>query len=181
MAPRRDLSAGEKETRRHTKLGGRRPCPCGSMAPRVHPHITIPPGAAPPSNPSPRPFDDWSVFVTPPDPDPLNLWNDDHRYSAYSPDAAHSHIAFPEPELSGRPPSRAASVQEAGSPRYAFPESPSFASPVSRTSTLRPSASSHNLGHRNSKSEGALSPRPSIARGESRPPSYVSTESSPEV
>lgn len=158
-----------------------------SMSPRArpHPHIAIPPGAAPPSAPSPRHVDDWNFMVTPPD-DPLNLWSDEHRNSTFTPSSPDTsrrppHIVFPQPENS-RPASRASSVHEATSPRtYAFPEPQVYRSPIARTASLRPSASHQNLGHRSTKSDSTLSPRPSLIRGESRPPSFVSTASSPEV
>lgn len=153
------------------------------MSPRPHPHISIPPGAAPPSNPSPRHVDAFELLVTPPNADPLNLWSNEHRHSTFSPSSANpgrSYVAFPEPEIV-RPASRASSVHEAGSPRtYGFPEPQLYMSPV-RAPSLRPSASHQNLGHRSTKSESILSSRPSINRGESRPPSFISTESSPEV
>ncbi len=151
------------------------------MARRPHPHISIPPGAAPPAPPSPsRPASDWDFLVTPADRDPLNLWNDEHRNSSYtpaSPETSRSQLAFPD--FPARPASRAASFYEAGSPRYAFPE-PQLSRTPTRTS-LRPSASHQHLGHRSTQSESFLVARPNVNRGESRPPSYVSTASSPEV
>lgn len=147
------------------------------MSPRPHPHIAIPPGAAPPSQPSPRHIEDINFIVTPADD---NDWADEPRYSAYTPaSSSTSRIAFPEPDIprsSGRP----ASIHEAGSPRsYEFTDSPVYMSPMGRTASLRPSASYQNLGHRTSRSESTLSARSPLHRGESRPPSFV--ESSPEL
>ncbi|GJE88623.1 RhoGEF/DH domain-containing protein [Phanerochaete sordida] len=149
------------------------------MSPRPHPHIAIPPGAAPPSQPSPRHIEDINFVVTPADD---TLWNEQYRHSTYtpsSPGSSRPHIAFPEPEIprySGRP----ASIHEAGSSRsYEYAESPVYMSPTARTASLRPSASYQNLGHRTSRSESTLSARPSMHRGESRPPSFM--ESSPEL
>lgn len=152
------------------------------MSPRPHPHIAIPPGAAPPSPPSPRHVDDWNSLVTPPG-DPLNLWSDDHRHSTFSPaspSTSRPRIVFPEPEIP-RVASRASSVHETSPRSYGFPEPQLYMSPIARTTSLRPSASYQNIGHRSTKSESMLSTRPSISTGESRPPSFVSTESSPEV
>lgn len=149
------------------------------MSPRPHPHIAIPPGAAPPSQPSPRHVEDINFIVTPADD---NLWNNDYRHSTYtpvSPSSSRPRIAFPEPDTS-RSSGRPASIHEAGGPRsYEYTESPVYMSPTGRTASLRPSASHQNLGHRASRSESTLSARPSLQRGESRPPSFI--ESSPEV
>ena len=152
------------------------------MSPQPHPHVSIPSGAAPPSHPSPRHVDDWNSFTAPPS-DPLNLWSDDYRHSTFSPaspSTSRPRIIFPEPEIP-RPASRASSVHETSPGSYAFPEPHLYMSPVARTVSLRPSASYQNLGHRSAKSESMLSTRNIINRGESRPPSFVSTESSPEV
>ena len=152
------------------------------MSPRPHPHIAIPTGAEPPSHPSPRHVDDWTDLL-PPSGDPLNLWSDDHRHTTFSPSSpstSRPRIVFPEPEIP-RPASRASSVHETSPRSYAFPEPQLYMSPIARTTSLRPSVSHQNLGHRSAKSESMLSARSSINRGESRPPSFVSTESSPEV
>lgn len=148
---------------------------------RPHPHLAIPPGAAPPASSSPRHVEDWDFLVTPPDSDTLDLWNDDYRHATYtplSPDTARPHMPFPISSSLPRPPSRPSSVHESNSPRLAFPE------PYPYRSSLRPSASHSYLGHRSTKSETyiPLSSRPSQHRGESRPPSFISTSSSsPEV
>lgn len=145
------------------------------------PHISIPPGAAPPTNPSPRHAIDDYITITPADADSLAfLDRPNTNYTPASPKTARSHLAFPVPESYHRTHSRPASVYEAGSPRITFPE-PQVVYPSPTRTTLRPSASYQNLGHRSTKSETLLVTRPSTNRGESRPPSYVSTESSPEV
>ena len=155
------------------------------MSKRPHPHISIPPGAAPSSNTSFVPNDDWNFLITPADKDTLNVWHDDHRHSTFTPlssGTAKPYPAYPAPSTSSssRPPSRASSVHEAGSPRLAFPEPHPFNGPS--RSSLRSSVSHWRLGHRSSKSETHLHPTPSVNRGESRPPSFISTESSsPEV
>ena len=154
------------------------------MSPRPHPHLAIPLGAAPPAPPSPRFADNLRVLVTPPN-SVSNPWDNEHQqYSTFtpgSPNTAYPHIAFPEPHVS-RPASRASSAHEATSPRsYEYPEAQSYKSPTARAAALRPSASFQNLGHRSTRSESTLSARPSLNRGESRPSSYMSTESSPEV
>lgn len=142
-----------------------------------YPHITIPPGAAPPASSSPKTSSDWDFRIA--DQDNLNLWNDDYRNATYtplSPDTSRPHINFPIQGSSSRPASRASSVRETGSPRIAFPEPHPF------RASLRPSSSHSFLGHRSTKSETNVpTARPSPNRGESRPPSFISTESSPEV
>jgi RHO1 GDP-GTP exchange protein 1/2 len=170
---------------RSLRLGVKCNLRAASMSPRPHPHVAIPPGAAPPSRPSPRHVDGLELLVTPPaSDDPLNLWSDEHRNSTFTPSSPNTgrlRLAFPEPEIS-RPHSRASSVYETGSPRsYGFPEPQIYMSPMTRTSSLRPSVSHQNLGHRSTRSESTLTTRPSLNRGESRPPSFMSTESSPEV
>ncbi|KAI0752263.1 hypothetical protein BC629DRAFT_1297111 [Irpex lacteus] len=144
--------------------------------PAPQPHITIPPGAAPPAKSSPNTASDWEFPVSAHD--NLNLWHDDYRDTTYTPDSPDTttrpHINFPVASGSSRPASRASSVHES-SPRIAFPEPHPF------RASLRPSSSHSILRHRSTKSEtNILTGRSSTNRGESRPPSFISTESSPE-
>ncbi|KAI0342848.1 hypothetical protein BDW22DRAFT_1357379 [Trametopsis cervina] len=142
----------------------------------LQPHIDIPAGAAPPATTSPE--EDWRYRIPQEGRDNLNLWNDDYRNSTYtplSPDTARPHAGFPIPSSSSRPASRASSVYERSSPRLAFPEPQPFGA------SLRPSSSHSHLGHRSSKSETHVyTARSTTNRGESRPPSFISTQSSPE-
>lgn len=141
------------------------------MTSRPHTHISIPSGAAPPTDPSPN---SWSpyLFQSPPQ-DPPNIWAD-HVSSAYS---SSTYASAPRISLDvpSRPPSRPASFYEPDSPRVLFPE-PQLLRSASQRSSLRPSPTP---AHRATKSELTVSP--SHVRGESRPPSFVSTESSPDV
>ncbi|EKM58279.1 uncharacterized protein PHACADRAFT_140069, partial [Phanerochaete carnosa HHB-10118-sp] len=139
------------------------------MSPRPHPHVAIPPGAAPPSRSSSRHVEDINFIVTPADD---SLWSEEYRHSTYIP-------SFPEPEIP-RSPGRPASIHEAGGlGSYGYTDSPVYMSPTAKTASLRHSASYQTLGHRISMSESTLSARPPLHRGESRPPSYI--ESSPEL
>ncbi|KAI0784605.1 hypothetical protein C8Q75DRAFT_779589 [Abortiporus biennis] len=154
------------------------------MASRPHPHISIPPGATQPIQPSPV-TDSWNFLVTPPETrDPLHLWNDSNRHSSFASSSfTSSNVSdpsFPEPELSSRPSSRASSAFE--SANYAFPE-PQIYRSTSQRSLLRPSPSTRSIGHRSTRSDLLLSASPQTARGESRPPSFIgsSDESSPEL
>ncbi|KAH9949942.1 hypothetical protein B0H21DRAFT_725350 [Amylocystis lapponica] len=144
------------------------------MAHRPHPHVSIPPGAAPPVNTSPR--SSWSsyMFQSPAPQDPLNIWADQRSATIYtSPPASEApNISL---DLPSRPPSRATSVYHPDATTFTFPE-PQLYRSASQRSTLRPNPSPT---HRNTKSE--LDVSPGILRGESRPPSFVSTESSPDV
>lgn len=145
---------------------------------RPHPHLAIPPGAAPPSVTSSQHADDWDFLLTSPENDTLDLWNEDYRHDNYTPSSARSPQIYPIASSSSRSSSRPASVYETSSPRLAFPEPHPYRSP------LRMSSSHSHLGHhRSAKSEShvTLMSRPSQHRGESRPPSFISTESSPEV
>ncbi|KAI0078800.1 hypothetical protein K474DRAFT_1706193 [Panus rudis PR-1116 ss-1] len=153
---------------------------------RRHPHLSIPTGAAPPTNPSPV-TDQWNFLVTPPpNNDPLNLWSNDPNNSSFalaSPDSAYPlSPSFPEPDLSAasssRPPSRAASAYESRSNRYSTQEA-SLHRSSSQRATLRPSPSQRSLGHRGTRSEVNINVS---ERSMSRPPSFVeSVESSPEL
>lgn len=142
------------------------------MAHRTHPHVSIPPGAAPPVIPSPR--SSWSsgshLFQSPEPPDSPNIWADHHSTTTFSPLAPD--ISFDVPS---RPPSRATSFYQPESATLAFPE-PQLHRSSSNRSTLRPSVPST---HRSTKSELAVGS--SVFHGESRPPSFVSTASSPDV
>jgi RHO1 GDP-GTP exchange protein 1/2 len=147
--------------------------------PHPNPHIAIPPGAAPPATVQSQSPATWDFHISDHH-DDLNLWDDDYRNTTFTPDSPETsrpHIVFPIPNTVSRPASRAASVHESGSPRATHPEPHLF-----RTS-LRPSVSNSHLGHRSTKSEtNVVLTRSGTARGESRPPSFISSESSsPEV
>ena len=145
-------------------------------SPLPQPHITIPPGAAPPSSSSTTTstggFDSRIS-----DSDSLNLWHDDYRNLTYTPDASVTHHpSFTITGSSSRPTSRASSVHETGSPRIVFPEPHPF------RASLRPSHSQSILRHRSTKIDTNVPfGRTNTNRGESRPPSFISTGSSPEV
>lgn len=143
------------------------------MARRPHPYITIPPGAAPPSNPSPSARD--------PPLSPVNLWAD-RRYHAYTPSSASnstystSRISL---DVSTQPTSRPASVYEAETSRLSFPEPQLYRSSSQRSSrsSYRPSSSVMGMSHRSTRSDSVLSPESLVtptqmARGESRPPLF---------
>ncbi|KAH8099970.1 hypothetical protein BXZ70DRAFT_1024921 [Cristinia sonorae] len=159
-------------------------------ASRPHPSLAIPPGAAPPSNPSPV-ADGWDFLVTPPERDPLGLWSDHHRQSPYTPTAPATsstphNLDFPIPDLSfsSRPPSRATSAYESG-PSHRHYEEPQLHRSTSQRTSVRPSTTARYAHHRSTKSEITLTPTlvdPSSSS--SRPPSYIggsSAESSPEL
>lgn len=124
------------------------------MAHRSRPyvHVSIPPGAAPPSNPSP------SVHELPVS--PINLWADRRHpiYTPYPPGTPTSvgttqYGGRMSLDVPGRPPSRAASAYEVETTRIAFPE-PQLYRSSSQRSTQRPHAA-----HRSTRSESiALSP-----------------------
>ncbi|KAI0694624.1 hypothetical protein BC835DRAFT_1274268 [Cytidiella melzeri] len=143
--------------------------------PPTHPHITIPPDAATALSSSPATTGDWDFRIS--EPDNLNDWNGEFGNTPLSPDISRPHSAFQLPSSSSRPASRASSVHETGSPRLIFPEPHPF------RASLRPSSSTTLLGHRSTKSETYIpTARSSPHRGESRPPSFISTESSsPEI
>ncbi|KAI0367745.1 hypothetical protein BV20DRAFT_1045369 [Pilatotrama ljubarskyi] len=100
------------------------------MAQRPHPFITIPPGAAPPANPSPSAHD--------PPLSPINLWAD-RRHTAYTPTSSSS----PHPRISldvpTRPPSRAASAYDSEATRISFPEPQLYRSSSQRGESRPPS------------------------------------------
>jgi len=153
------------------------------MARRTHhPTVAIPPGAAPPTNPSPI-LDSWNFLVTPPERDSFNLWSEtstDHNPLFLPSSAPNAAPHFPVPQTSSRPHSRAASAYESRTSHFVFPE-PEVHRSISTRSSIRPSPSLNNLGHRSTQSEAYLTSSP-IVRGESRPPSFAgSEESSPEV
>lgn len=155
------------------------------MAHRPRPHVAIPPGAAPPSNPSPSAYDQPVS--------PINLWSDRRRpvytpYTATPPASVYAthnnhRISLDVPD---RPPSRASSAYEAETTYMPFPE-PQLYRSSSQRSTQRP----HNV-HRSTRSDSLLSPdsllTPTPTRfsysgassysGDSRPPSIQDT---PEV
>lgn len=156
-----------------------------SMAHRpLRPFLTIPPGAAPPSNPSPSAHD--------PPLSPINLWADRRHpihtpYTPASPYNASSSLSANRITLDvpARPASRAASAYEVDSSHMTFPE-PQLYRSSSQRSTYRPS--SINYAHRSTRSESVLSPDSLLTptptqysisvSGESRPPSF---ENTPEV
>lgn len=147
------------------------------MASRAHPHITIPPGAASSSNPSPTAS--WSAydFESPSADGPVNIWADN-----YYPKRSGPNNTLPDnfPRISlhvpSRPPSRAASAYEQETGRISFPEPQLYRSSSQRASA-RPSPTSV---HRPTKSELTISG--TLSDRESRPPSRVeSVNSSPEV
>ena len=154
------------------------------MAHRPRPYVTIPPGAAPPSNPSPSAHD--------PPLSPINLWAD-RRHPVYTPHTPSSpailSLSHPAPRISldvpARPPSRASSAYEYESMRMSFPEPQLYRSSSQRSIYRSPRSPSTNYTHRTSRSESVLSQdslltptQYSISGGSSRPPSFVNT---PEV
>ncbi|TCD69356.1 hypothetical protein EIP91_007912 [Steccherinum ochraceum] len=153
-------------------------------ATRPHPNIAIPPGAAPPTNPSPV-ADGWDFLVTPPERDPLGLWSESHRHSSFTPATPLSSslphdITFPVPDHSSRPPSRASSAYESAAVHHARQE-PSLHRSTSQRASLRPSPTVRSAYHRPTKSEVTLTTPTSSS---SRPPSFIegsSGESTPEL
>ncbi|KAI0359880.1 hypothetical protein OH77DRAFT_1419213 [Trametes cingulata] len=146
------------------------------MARRPQPFISIPPGAAPPANPSPSAHD--------PPLSPINLWAD-RRHNAYTPTSSTSSNPRISLDVPSRPPSRAASAYESEATRISFPEPQLYRSSSQRSarSSYRPSSSVLALSHRTSRSESLLSPDGLItptqtANGESRPPSFENTPES---
>lgn len=146
------------------------------MAPRPHPHVAIPPGAAPPTNPSPTSA--WSSYLLQPpphDPSTSSIYSDS-GYSGYGytyPSSLSPRISLDAPS---RPASRASSYTEQDPDRIRFPEPQLYRSSSQRAS-LRPVPP---IAHRATRSELTVSP---TQRSVSRPPSFVSTSStsSPEV
>ncbi|KAI0635913.1 hypothetical protein C8Q77DRAFT_1100369 [Trametes polyzona] len=143
------------------------------MAHRPHPYITIPPGAAPPANPSPSARD--------PPLSPVNLWAD-RRHYAHTPSSSNNSGSRISLDVPARPPSRASSAYETETSRLSFPESQLHRSSSQRSSrsSHRPTSSVLGLSHRTSRSESLLSPDSlatptQIGDGESRPPSFEST------
>ncbi|EMD33527.1 hypothetical protein CERSUDRAFT_87363 [Gelatoporia subvermispora B] len=143
------------------------------VARHPRPHVAIPPGAAPPTNPSPS----ASFSSLTPEDDPLNLWTGDASSTYYEPSTSSN-----QPRISldagSRPVSRPASAYEEASPgRLSFPQPHIFRSSSQRASA-RPSPT---VAHRSIKSETTLSPYSlgGYSQGESRPPSTF--ESSPEL
>ncbi|OCH94369.1 hypothetical protein OBBRIDRAFT_141319 [Obba rivulosa] len=143
------------------------------VARHPRPHVAIPPGAAPPTNPSPSP----SLSSLPPDDDPLNLWTDSGSSIYYEPSMSPNHPRI-SLDASSRPSSRPASAYENNSPGHlAFPQPQLFRSSSQRGSARPPPS----ISHRSIKSETTLSPyaHGGYSQGESRPPSTF--ESSPEL
>ncbi|KAI0661715.1 hypothetical protein C8Q70DRAFT_673507 [Cubamyces menziesii] len=152
------------------------------MAQRTRPHVTIPLGAAPPTNPSPSAHD--------PPLSPINLWADRRQTAytpaTYTPSYTPSSSTPPNPRISldvpARPPSRASSAYESETTRISFPEPQLYRSSSQRSSrsSYRPASSIAALTHRTSRSESLLSPESIItptqlSNGESRPPSFENT------
>ncbi|KZT73684.1 hypothetical protein DAEQUDRAFT_808316 [Daedalea quercina L-15889] len=142
------------------------------MARRPHPHVAIPSGAAPPTNPSPTSA--WSSYLLQPpsshDPSSSSIYSDS-SYSGYgypqsSPRAPRISLDAPS-----RPASRASSFTEQDANRIKFPEPQLYRSSSQRAS-LRPSPS---VAHRATRSELTVSP--TQRSGSSRPPSFISTSS----
>ncbi|KAH9917832.1 CNH domain-containing protein [Fomitopsis serialis] len=140
------------------------------MARRPHPHVAIPSGAAPPTNPSPSSA--WSAYLLPSsshDPSTSSYYTDS-GYGGYS----SSQLSPLAPRISldapSRPTSRPSSYVEQDANRIRFPEPQLYRSSSQRAS-LRPGPPS--LAHRATRSELTVSP---IHRS-SRPPSFVSTSS----
>ncbi|CCM01400.1 uncharacterized protein FIBRA_03451 [Fibroporia radiculosa] len=140
--------------------------------PRPHPHLQIPPGAAPPTEPSPT--SSWSSYLYKSPPyNVSNIWSDraSNKYSSSA-----SSIA---PRISinehSRPPSRASSSYEQDTGHLVFPE-PQLYRSVSQNPSPRPYPTQ---AHRATRSELTVSPI--HATGESRPPSFISTGSSPDL
>lgn len=108
------------------------------------PHVTIPPGARPPVNPSPAAvYSPYAFEVTPPNhpqSDFINPWDEN----------ATPVTARPR-DLPPRSRTRTASVFESGSGVMAFPE-PELYRSSSQRSTLSPNVG-HNLRHRASNSD----------------------------
>lgn len=149
------------------------------MARRPHPHVAIPPGAAPPTNPSPT--NSWSSYLlqSPPhDPSPSS--SSIYSSSGYGRYTQSSNSSLPPRislDVSSRPASRASSYNELDVGRISFPEAQLYRSSSQRST----SRSSPTVAHRATRSELTVSP---IYRaGSSRPASFVSTSStsSPEV
>lgn len=148
------------------------------MARRPHPHVDIPFGAAPPTNPSPTSA--WSSYLLHP---PSS--HDPSAASIYT-ESGYSEYGYPQssplgPRISldapSRPTSRASSYTPQDNDRIRFPE-PQLYRSSSQRATLRPGPS---VAHRATRSELTVSPI--LRSGSSRPPSFVSTSStsSPEV
>ncbi|KAI0775224.1 hypothetical protein BD413DRAFT_534078 [Trametes elegans] len=121
------------------------------MAQRIYPHITIPPGAAPPSNPSPSAHD--------PPLSPVNLWAD-RRHQAHTPTSSTSSNPRISLDVPARPPSRASSAYETETTRMSFPEPSLYRSSSQRSSrsSHRPTSSVIALSHRSSRSDSLLTP-----------------------
>ncbi|KAJ3523924.1 hypothetical protein NM688_g8645 [Phlebia brevispora] len=142
------------------------------------PHISIPRGAAPPAVPSSVVNGYTPVDIA--ESATIRIFQEqDGRFVPSPSNAAGPSLLFPSPST-GRyrsiSASRPASVHETESARIPFPEPELSLSPDKHL--LR--TSSHvNLTHRSAKSDTLDVRRPSIGRGESRPPSFVA-DSSPE-
>ncbi|KAI8980170.1 hypothetical protein BD414DRAFT_493849 [Trametes punicea] len=146
------------------------------MAQRHRPHISIPPGAAPPANPSPSAHD--------PPLSPVNLWAD-RRYPDYTPVSATSSAPRISLDVPARAPSRPSSAYESETTRISFPEPQLYRSSSQRSSrssrsSYRPTSSIAGFTHRSSRSDSLLSPdslltATQLASGESRPPSFENT------
>lgn len=141
------------------------------MPNRPHPHVAIPPGDSP-SDPSSS--SSWSsqLYRSPPQ-DSRDVWSE-YDSARYSP-AASSSIPHISLEDSSHPSSRAASYYEHDSGHIAFPE-PQLYRSVSQRSSLRPSPTGVHRATRSELTVGTLH-----HTGESRPPSFISTESSPDL
>ncbi|KAL7279187.1 hypothetical protein ACG7TL_007027 [Trametes sanguinea] len=83
------------------------------MAQRPHPHITIPPGAAPPANPSPSARD--------PPLSPVNLWAD-RRPLSFTPSSATARTSRISLDASPQASSRLSSVYDSEHSYLSFPE-----------------------------------------------------------
>lgn len=142
------------------------------MANRPHPHVSIPPGAAPPTNPSPS--STWSSYLYRSSPeDPPNIWSDHGSVrNSTSGSTSTPRISL---DLPSRPPSRAASFYDQDTSRITMPEHQLYRS-ASQRASLRPNPTP---AHRATRSELTVSP--THFSGESRPPSVISTSSSPDV
>ena len=151
------------------------------MARKPHPHVDIPFGAAPPTNPSPTSA--WSTYLLHPpsshDPPAASIYTDS-GYSEYS-EYGYPQSSSLGPRISldvpSRPTSRASSYTPQDNDRIRFPE-PQLYRSSSQRATLRPGPS---VTHRATRSELTVSP--TLRSSSSRPPSFVSTSStsSPEV
>ncbi|TFY60446.1 hypothetical protein EVJ58_g5139 [Rhodofomes roseus] len=127
------------------------------MARRPHPHVAIPPGAAPPTNPSPTsPWSSYLLQSSTHDPSTSSIYTDSgySGYSGYTP----SQISPLAPRISldapSRPASRASSYTEQEAGRIRFPEPQLYRSSSQRAS-LRPGPS---LAHRATRSELTFAP-----------------------